>query len=83
MKGKLSAIVVSGPFGAVKVQSPSIYAEVMATRLVPSHQVPKALAIFNGGNALASVIAATVGSYLGLWPIKEAIILLSGVRLDR
>ncbi|MDV5171600.1 MFS transporter [Photobacterium rosenbergii] len=36
-----------------------------AIRLVPEHQVPKALAIFNGGNALAMVIAAPIGSYLG------------------
>ena len=34
-------------------------------RLVPAPQVPKALAIFNGGNALATVIAAPLGSYLG------------------
>jgi len=27
--------------------------------------VPRALAIFNGGNALATVIAAPLGSYLG------------------
>lgn len=36
-----------------------------AMRLVPRHQVPRALAIFNGGNALATVIAAPLGSYLG------------------
>lgn len=36
-----------------------------AMRLVPSHQVPRALAIFNGGNALATVVAAPLGSYLG------------------
>jgi predicted MFS family arabinose efflux permease len=36
-----------------------------AMRLVPSHQVPKALAIVNGGNALATVIAAPLGSFLG------------------
>ena len=35
-----------------------------AIRLVPSRQVPRALAIFNGGNALATVIAAPLGSYL-------------------
>jgi predicted MFS family arabinose efflux permease len=33
--------------------------------LVPQHRVPHALAIFNGGNALATVIAAPLGSYLG------------------
>ncbi|MGE8226038.1 MAG: MFS transporter [Stenotrophomonas sp.] len=36
-----------------------------AMRLVPSDQVPRALAIFNGGNAMATVIAAPLGSYLG------------------
>ncbi|MDP1998509.1 MAG: MFS transporter [Rhodoferax sp.] len=36
-----------------------------AMQLVPSNQVPLALAIFNGGNALAMVIAAPLGSYLG------------------
>lgn len=36
-----------------------------AMRLVPEDQVPQALAIFNGGNALATVIAAPLGSYMG------------------
>lgn len=36
-----------------------------AIRLVPAHRVPRALAIFNGGNALATVIAAPLGSWLG------------------
>ena len=36
-----------------------------AMRLVPGDRVPKALAIFNGGNALATVVAAPLGSYLG------------------
>ena len=36
-----------------------------AMRLVPIADVPRALAVFNGGNALATVIAAPVGSYLG------------------
>jgi predicted MFS family arabinose efflux permease len=36
-----------------------------AIRLVPDRDVPRALAIFNGGNALAMVIAAPLGSYLG------------------
>lgn len=35
-----------------------------AIRLVPDRDVPRALAIFNGGNALAMVIAAPLGSYL-------------------
>jgi len=34
-------------------------------RLVPAREVPRALAILNGGNALATVIAAPAGSYLG------------------
>lgn len=36
-----------------------------AMRLVPDEQVPRALAIVNGGNALAMVIAAPLGSFLG------------------
>lgn len=36
-----------------------------AMRLVPANQVPRALAGFNVGNALASVLAAPLGSYLG------------------
>ncbi|EMH5178743.1 MFS transporter [Serratia marcescens] len=36
-----------------------------AMRLVPVHRVPLALAIFNSGNALATVIAAPLGSWLG------------------
>lgn len=36
-----------------------------AMRLVPPGKVPRALAILNGGNALATVIAAPLGSFLG------------------
>ncbi|HSH71687.1 MAG TPA: MFS transporter [Methylophilaceae bacterium] len=36
-----------------------------AMRLVPEEQVPRALAIVNGGNALATVVAAPLGSFLG------------------
>jgi predicted MFS family arabinose efflux permease len=36
-----------------------------AMRLVSEDKIPKALAIVNGGNALATVIAAPLGSYLG------------------
>ncbi|WP_247268969.1 MULTISPECIES: MFS transporter [Pseudomonas] len=36
-----------------------------AMRLVQPHQVSRALAIVNGGNALATVIAAPAGSFLG------------------
>lgn len=34
-------------------------------RLVPANAVPRALALLNGGNALATTIAAPLGSYLG------------------
>jgi predicted MFS family arabinose efflux permease len=34
-------------------------------RLVPDKQVPRALAILNGGNAIATTIAAPLGSFLG------------------
>lgn len=36
-----------------------------AMRLVPQPQVPRALAMVNGGNALATVVAAPMGSFLG------------------
>ncbi|WP_223507576.1 MFS transporter [Pseudomonas sp. BF-B-25] len=36
-----------------------------AMRLVPDDQVTRAMAIVNGGNALATVIAAPLGSFLG------------------
>lgn len=37
----------------------------MAMRLVPGPSVPKALAIMNGGNAIASTVAAPLGSFVG------------------
>lgn len=37
-----------------------------AMRLVPENQVTRALAIVNGGNALATVVAAPLGSFLGV-----------------
>ncbi|KQW89975.1 transcriptional regulator [Massilia sp. Root418] len=37
-----------------------------AIRLVPADEVPRALAILNGGNALATVVAAPLGAYLGV-----------------
>lgn len=49
--------VVIGGFWSMSVS--------VAIRLVPTDQSPRALAIFNGGNALATVIAAPLGSYLG------------------
>ncbi|EAX1055447.1 MFS transporter [Salmonella enterica subsp. enterica serovar Oranienburg] len=36
-----------------------------AIRLVPPEKVPRALAVFNGGNALATIVAAPIGSFLG------------------
>lgn len=36
-----------------------------AMRLVPDRDVPRALAIVNGGNALATVVAAPLGAWLG------------------
>src|SRR3954451_24957345 len=36
-----------------------------AMRLVPESQVPRALSILNGGNALATTIAAPLGSFVG------------------
>ncbi|HTR10684.1 MAG TPA: MFS transporter [Paraburkholderia sp.] len=36
-----------------------------AIRLVPASKVPRALAVFNSGNALATVIAAPLGSFIG------------------
>ncbi|MGY4827602.1 MFS transporter [Sphaerotilaceae bacterium SBD11-9] len=57
MAGRALIGVVIGGFWSMSA--------AMAMRLVPASQVPKALAIFNGGNALATVIAAPVGSYLG------------------
>lgn len=36
-----------------------------AMRLVPKHHVSKALAIFNGGNAIATVVAPPLGAFLG------------------
>lgn len=36
-----------------------------AMRLVPAQAVPRALAVFNGGNAIAMMVAAPLGSYLG------------------
>jgi len=37
----------------------------IAMRLMPSHAVPKALAVISGGNALATVLAAPLGSFVG------------------
>ncbi|NIJ72082.1 MULTISPECIES: MFS transporter [unclassified Xanthomonas] len=57
MAGRALIGVVIGGFWSLSAAT--------AMRLVPPAQVPRALAIFNGGNALATVIAAPLGSYLG------------------
>ncbi|GAB3095144.1 MFS transporter [Cupriavidus yeoncheonensis] len=57
MMGRALIGVVIGGFWSMSAAT--------AMRLVPPAQVPRALAIFNGGNALATVIAAPLGSYLG------------------
>ncbi|QIT31308.1 MFS transporter [Raoultella terrigena] len=57
MAGRALIGVVIGGFWSMSA--------AMALRLVPTRQVPRALAIFNGGNALATVVAAPLGSYLG------------------
>ena len=57
MAGRALIGVVIGGFWSMSAAT--------AMRLVPTSQVPKALAIFNSGNALATVIAAPLGAYLG------------------
>lgn len=57
MLGRAMIGVVIGGFWSMSA--------AIAIRLVPQQQVPRALAIFNGGNALATVVAAPLGSYLG------------------
>jgi predicted MFS family arabinose efflux permease len=57
MSGRALIGVVVGGFWSLSAAT--------AMRLVPPHQVPRALAVFNSGNALATVVAAPLGSYLG------------------
>jgi len=57
MLGRALIGVVVGSFWSLSAAT--------AMRLVPAAQVPRALAIFNGGNALATVIAAPLGAWLG------------------
>lgn len=57
MAGRALIGVVIGGFWSMSA--------AIAMRLVPASQVQRALAIFNGGSALATVIAAPLGSYLG------------------
>lgn len=56
MAGRVLIGVVIGGFWSMSAAT--------AMQLVPPAQVPRALAIFNGGNALATVVAAPLGSYL-------------------
>jgi len=57
MTGRALIGVVVGGFWSMSAAT--------AMRLVPPHRVARALAVFNGGNALATVVAAPLGSYLG------------------
>ena len=57
MVGRALIGIVVGGFWAMSAAT--------AMRLVPGHLVPRALAIFNSGNALATVVAAPLGAYLG------------------
>jgi len=57
MLGRALIGVVVGGFWAMSAAT--------AIRLVPLPDVPRALAIVNGGNALATVVAAPMGAYLG------------------
>uniref|UniRef100_UPI000D39CB7A MFS transporter n=1 Tax=unclassified Variovorax TaxID=663243 RepID=UPI000D39CB7A len=56
MAGRALIGVVVGGFWSMSAAT--------AMQLVPPEQVPRALAVFNGGNALATVVAAPLGSYL-------------------
>ncbi|WP_077488733.1 MFS transporter [Sinomonas mesophila] len=57
MAGRAFIGVVIGGFWSMSAAT--------AMRLVSASRVPRALAIVNGGNALATVLAAPLGSYLG------------------
>lgn len=57
MTGRALIGVVIGGFWSLSAAT--------AMRLVPAARVPRALAIVNSGNALATVVAAPLGSYLG------------------
>lgn len=57
MTGRALIGVVIGGFWSMSA------ATVM--RLVPEQDVPRALGLLNGGNALATMVAAPLGSYLG------------------
>jgi predicted MFS family arabinose efflux permease len=56
MAGRALIGVVVGGFWSMSAAT--------AMQLVPPSKVPRALAVFNSGNALATVVAAPLGSYL-------------------
>ncbi|MFG7488787.1 MFS transporter [Methylorubrum rhodesianum] len=57
MAGRALVGVVIGGFWSMSAAT--------AMRLVPEAQVPQALGLLNGGNALATTVAAPLGSFLG------------------
>ena len=57
MTGRALLGIVIGGFWAIST--------AIVMRLVPFNQVPKALGLLNGGNALAMTVAAPLGSFLG------------------
>jgi predicted MFS family arabinose efflux permease len=75
LMGVSGAVIASAPNYAIYMVGRALIGVVVggfwsmsaatAMRLVPHADVPRALAIFNSGNALATVIAAPLGSWLG------------------
>ncbi|MGI4801905.1 MAG: MFS transporter [Janthinobacterium lividum] len=57
MAGRALIGIVIGGFWSISA--------VNVMRLVPADQVPRALAVLNRGNALATMVAAPLGSFLG------------------
>jgi predicted MFS family arabinose efflux permease len=57
MAGRILVGVAVGGFWSLSA--------AVAMRLVPAGSVPNALAVINGGNAIAATIAAPLGSFLG------------------
>ncbi|HWU03263.1 MAG TPA: MFS transporter [Novosphingobium sp.] len=57
MLGRAMVGIVIGGFWSLSA--------AIAMRLVPEAQVSRALAVFNGGNALATTVVAPLGSFLG------------------
>jgi predicted MFS family arabinose efflux permease len=75
LMGVSGAVIASAPNYAIYMVGRALIGVVVggfwsmsaatAMRLVPRTDVPRALAIFNSGNALATVIAAPLGAWLG------------------